>query len=95
MLRDDRHELNEEQMFQTKLNRELYYKYFTVPILPKKFFQIGRLFMTLWTEPYLADDLPPSRNPHYTRIVFDKFAYHKLRTFVIVEERHDQMFSYC
>lgn len=47
-----------------------------------------------WTQPAQVEN-PPLDDSRYTRIIFDEFALHKLRTFVVVEERPKQGFSYC
>lgn len=53
-----------------------------------------KLFDMLWTEPAQVEN-PPLDDSRYTRIIFDEFVCHKLRTFVVVEERPKQCFSYC
>ena len=54
-----------------------------------------KMFNTLWTEPLVGEDPPTLYNSKFTRIMFDEFAYHTLRNFVVVEERQKQGFSYC
>ena len=46
----------------------------------------------LWIEPYTGKDPPSSDNSRYIRVMVDEFAYHTMRSFVVVAERPNQGF---
>jgi len=59
---------------------------FSVIGKPVRFFKVGRVFKTLWTEPAgaTAKDADPN---FYTRVSYNELVYSKFRRFVVIRER--------
>mgnify|MGYP003662820651 CR=1 FL=1 len=58
---------------------------FVVPDKPSRFFNVGRVFKTLWVEP--AGNRPQNNHLAYNPVGYGQFSYAKLRYFVVIRKR--------
>jgi hypothetical protein len=73
-----------QQLPTTRVSSE--FSGFSFVAKPLRFFKIGRVFKTLWTEP--AGSVPKDPNPNfYTQVNFGELVYSKIRRFVVIREK--------
>ncbi|KAG4429996.1 hypothetical protein IFR05_014521 [Cadophora sp. M221] len=59
---------------------------FTIADKPSRFFNVGRVFKTLWVEPAGATN-SSIHQPGYNSVGYGQFSYSKVRRFVVIRKR--------